>query len=210
VGGDYLDIVAQPDGSLVMVVADVAGKGLASAIMSVSFRAAFRAMAATGLPLDQLATRMNQHHWTEGEEARRRYVTAIFMRLRPGQDEIEVVNAGHNCGFLVQPGTDSHLLEASGTPLGLLPGMSYSCERHQFGPGARLLFYTDGLTECFKADEEFGTDNLLRLFSECPSANADAILDALWTALEDWSRGYPQGDDMTALALCRTFTDVPV
>jgi len=38
---------------------------------------------------------------------------------------------------------------------------------------------------------------------------ADAILDALWTALEEWSKGYPQGDDMTALALCRTLEDVP-
>ena len=83
VGGDYLDIVEQPDGSLLMAVADVAGKGLASAIMSMSFRAAFRGMAVTGMPLDELATRMNQHHWAEGEEARRRYVTAIFLRLHP-------------------------------------------------------------------------------------------------------------------------------
>jgi hypothetical protein len=79
VGGDYLDIVEQPDGSLLIAVADVAGKGLASAIMAVSFRAAFRGMAVTGMPLDELATRMNQHHWAEGEEARRRYVTAIFL-----------------------------------------------------------------------------------------------------------------------------------
>ena len=88
VGGDYLDIVEQPDGSLLIAVADVAGKGLASAIMSTSFRAAFRAMAVTGMPLDELATRMNQHHWAEGEEARRRYVTAIFLRLasRGGRD----------------------------------------------------------------------------------------------------------------------------
>ncbi len=104
VGGDYLDIVEQPDGSLLMAVADVAGKGLASAIMSTSFRAAFRGMAATGMPLDELATRMNQHHWAEGEEARRRYVTAIFLRLHPEAGEIEVVNAGHNPGFLVEPG----------------------------------------------------------------------------------------------------------
>ncbi len=48
VGGDYLDIVEQPDGSLLMAVADVAGKGLASAIMSTSFRSAFRAIALTG------------------------------------------------------------------------------------------------------------------------------------------------------------------
>ena len=104
VGGDYLDIVEQPDGSLLMAVADVAGKGLASAIMSTSFRAAFRAMAVTGMPLDELAARMNQHHWREGEEARRRYVTAIFLRLYPETGEMEVVNAGHNPGFRGAPG----------------------------------------------------------------------------------------------------------
>ena len=51
VGGDYLDIVEQPDGSLLIAVADVAGKGLASAMMASSFRSAFRAMAVTGMPL---------------------------------------------------------------------------------------------------------------------------------------------------------------
>jgi phosphoserine phosphatase RsbU/P len=203
VGGDYLDIVEQPDGSLLIAVADVAGKGLASAIMSTSFRSAFRAMAVTGMNLDELAARMNQHHWAEGEEARRRYVTAIFLRLCPGAAEIEVVNAGHNVGFLVEPGAPPHLFDASGTPLGLLPGMSYMIERRAFSPGSRLLFYTDGLTEVFRGDEEFGTERLLNEFSNYPVANADGILDALWTALEDFSKGSPQSDDMTALALCR-------
>ena len=203
VGGDYLDIVTQPDGSLLMAVADVAGKGLASAIMSTSFRSAFRAVALTGLPLDELATRMNQHHWAEGEEARRRYVTAIFLRLQPGSGEIEVVNAGHNPGFLVAPNGQVHQFQAAGTPLGLLPGMSYASELHHFPPGARLLLYTDGLTEVFRGDEEFGSERLLNEFSSCGSTKADAILDALWTAIEEFSGGGPQRDDMTALALCR-------
>ncbi len=208
VGGDYLDIVAQPDGSLLMVVADVAGKGLASAIVSVSFRSAFRAMAAGGPPLHELAARMNQHHWAEGEEARRRYVTAIFLRLHPEAGEIEVVNAGHNPGFLALPGAAPRQFEATGTPLGLLPGMSYSSERCGFTPGSRLLFYTDGLTEVFKGDEEFGPERLLEELSRCPSSKADGILDALWAAIEDFAAGGPQGDDMTALALCRK-TEMP-
>lgn len=203
VGGDYLDIVSQPDGSVLMAVADVAGKGLASALMSNSFRSAFRAMAVTGLALDELATRMNQHHWAEGEEARRRYVTAIFLRLYPQAGEIEVVNAGHNPGFLVAPGAAPHQFEAAGTPLGLLPGMSYQSERQSFPHGARLLLYTDGLTEVFCGDEEFGSERLLHEFSSCPMSKADAILDALWTATADFSGGGPQRDDMTALALCR-------
>jgi serine phosphatase RsbU (regulator of sigma subunit) len=203
VGGDYLDIVEQPDGSLLMAVADVAGKGLASAMMSTSFRAAFRAMAITGLPLDELATRMNEHHWREGEEARRRYVTAIFLRLHPEQGRIEVVNAGHNPGFLVMPDGSVRQFESAGTPLGLLPGMCYTGEESDFESGARLLFYTDGLTEVFRGDEEFGPERLMEQFSKCPGEQADVILDALWATIEDFAEGGPQSDDMTALALCR-------
>jgi serine phosphatase RsbU (regulator of sigma subunit) len=171
--------------------------------MSTSFRAALRGIAATGLPLDELATRMNQHHWAEGEQARRRYVTAIFMRLDPKSGAIEVVNAGHNPGFLVVPGTASHEFKATGTPLGLLPGMRYSAEQSTFPAGSRLLFYTDGLTEVFRGDEEFGPERLLHEFSTCPSSNADGMLDALWSALTDFAEGGAQGDDMTALALSR-------
>jgi serine phosphatase RsbU (regulator of sigma subunit) len=160
-------------------------------------------MAADGPPLDELAARMNQHHWAEGEEARRRYVTAIFLRLHAQAGEIEVVNAGHNPGFLAQPDAPARLFEAAGTPLGLLPGMRYASERCDFLPGTRLLFYTDGLTEVFKGDEEFGPERLLDEFLRCQAAKADGILDALWAAIEEFSEGGPQGDDMTALALCR-------
>lgn len=203
VGGDYLDILSQPDGSVLMAVADVAGKGLASAIMSTSFRSAFRAMGFAGLPLDELANRMNEHHWQDGEEARRKYVTAIFMRLYPQGGELEVVNAGHNPGIVIHPDGSVCLFRAAGTPLGLLPGMRYSSERCPFPPGSRLLFYTDGLTEAFRGDEEFGAERLMAHFSQCPSTRADGILDALWTAIGEFVEGGPQGDDMTALVLCR-------
>ncbi|MDE3062847.1 MAG: SpoIIE family protein phosphatase [Acidobacteriota bacterium] len=203
VGGDYLDIVELQDKSLLLAVADVAGKGLASAIMATNFRAAFRAMAIQGLPMDELAARMNQHHWTEGDQARLRYVTAIFMRLWPEDGVLEAVNAGHNPGFLIQAGGETCELESSGTPLGMLPGMRYSSRQCSFPPGSRLLFYTDGLTEVFQGDEEFGSERLLNAFSRCPSQNADDMLVAIWTALAEFGGGGPQSDDMTALALCR-------
>ena len=203
VGGDYLDILQLADGSIVMAVADVAGKGLASAMMSTSFRAAFRAMAISGLVLDELAERMNQHQWQEGEEARRRYVTAIFLRLLPEKGELEFVNAGHNPGYVLHADGSRCEVESSGTPLGLLPGMKYTLERCKFPPGSRLLFYTDGLTEAFRGEEEFGPERLWENFSQGGAAKADGILDALWTAIQSFVSGGPQGDDMTALVLCR-------
>ncbi len=165
VGGDYLDVVTEPDGSHLMVVADVAGKGLASALVCTAFRSAFRALARQSLTLRELAGRLSQQHWEEGSEARRRYVTAIFLRLDPASSEMELVNAGHNPAFLVSSGDNPvRLIEASGTPLGMLPGSRYSIERVPIEPGARILLYTDGLTEVFQGEEEFGQERLMEAF----------------------------------------------
>ena len=203
VGGDYVDIVNLPDGGEIMVVADVAGKGLASAIVATSFRSAFRAMALAGLPLPELAARMNQQHYSEGQEAQRRYVTAIFLKLDPEAHTLELVNAGHNPGFIVFGDETVRQIKASGTPIGLVPRMEYSAEKLGFQPGSRLLFYTDGLTEVFQGDDEYGPERLLAAFRECKSEDGAAILKLLWQQLAEFSRGEPQEDDMTALALIR-------
>ncbi len=104
VGGDYLDVIAEPGGTYLLAIADVAGKGLASALMCAAFRAAFRALARQALPLEELAGKLSQQHWEEGAEARRRYVTAFFARLDPVQGTLTCVNAGHNPAFLCTPG----------------------------------------------------------------------------------------------------------
>ena len=202
VGGDYLDILKLADGTHLMVVADVAGKGLASAIVATSFRASFRSLATQPLPLAELAARIGQQHWEEGTEARRRYVTAIFLHLRINEGVIEVVNSGHNPGALTSPDGTTHMLEASGTPLGMLPGMSYSSETLPFPPGSKLLFYTDGLTEVFRGDDEFGTERLVEAFVANPSWQAPEILESLWETLGSFSGNAPQVDDMTALTIC--------
>ena len=75
--------------------------------------------------------------------------------------------------------------------------------RSDLAAGARLLFYTDGLTEVFRGDEEYGPERLLNEFSTCLLPKADGILDALWQAIQAFGEGGPQADDMTALALCR-------
>ena len=208
VGGDYLDIVPMPSGQTTIVVADVAGKGLASALVSVSFRSAFRAMVNSGIPLLEIATRMNLLHNGEGAESRRRYVTAIFLQLDPATDSIEVINAGHNPAFLVEactPGQDFGKIQkihASGTPVGMLPFSTYTSEKFPLPKGARLLLYTDGLTEVFRGEEEFGEERLLHSFLDCNSHNCAQTLDTIWSELDAFC-DQAQSDDMTALVLQR-------
>jgi serine phosphatase RsbU (regulator of sigma subunit) len=206
VGGDYVDIIELPDGEQVMIVADVAGKGLASAIVSTAFRAGFRALAITGLPLKTIARRLNQHHWDEGPETRRKYVTALLMRLDLRAGRLEIVNAGHNPGFLLLPGESApRMLMASGPPLGMLAGMQYETEYLPFPEGARLLVYTDGLTEVYKEDyEEFGESRLLEAFQGSAALDGADTLVELWNTIGEFSGNQPQVDDMTALAVSRT------
>jgi sigma-B regulation protein RsbU (phosphoserine phosphatase) len=202
VGGDYMDTVVLPDGTQLFVVADVAGKGLASAIVATGFRSAFRSLASQPIPLADVVDRLGQQHWEEGEEARRRYVTAIFLRLRPELNEIELVNAGHNPALIALPDGTMRRISASGTPLGMVPGMSYSAETCVFPPGSRALLYTDGLTEVFCADDEFGCDRLSDTFRDASQDDAATNLATLWETLRSYSDNAPQTDDMTAIAIC--------
>jgi serine phosphatase RsbU (regulator of sigma subunit) len=208
VGGDYLDIVPMESGELTIVVADVAGKGLTSALVGSSFRSAFRAMVNSGVPLVEIATKMNLLHYNEGEESRRRYVTAIFVQLDPATDSMQVVNAGHNPAFLVGPSVDGRpssiqLIKASGTPVGMLPFSSYEAEKYSLPMGARLLLYTDGLTEVFCDGEEFGEVRLLDTFVDCEPVSAEGVVDSLWSTLNQFGDEEEQSDDMTALVLLR-------
>jgi len=200
VGGDYVDVVPLSNGRLMMVVADVAGKGLASAMISMTFRSSFRAIAGAGMPLDEMAARLNTLHWQEGFEARRRYVTAILLCFDPRIHSIEAVNAGHNPAFLLGPVSQSVRIAASGPPLGMLPGRTYKTERYEIEHDSQLLLYTDGLTEVFRGDEELGEDRLLALMD---GPHPDDFLDLVWKTLNRFAGNARQTDDMTALYLCR-------
>jgi len=204
VGGDYLDIVPMPSGDIFIVLGDVAGKGLTSALVGMSFRSAFRAMLHSNLSLVEIATQMNLLHYNEGAESRRRYVTAFLLRLTPEIDTIEVVNAGHNPAFLMADGHVPYKIAASGTPIGMLPFSSYLSEKYVLGASARLLVYTDGMTEVFRSEEEFGEGRLLQAFCDCEALTPEATLAKLWSTLETFSEGQERCDDMTALVLSRT------
>jgi serine phosphatase RsbU (regulator of sigma subunit) len=203
VGGDYLDIVPLSSGDTVIVVADVAGKGLSSALVATSFRSAFRAMANSEMSLVDLATRINLLHYDEGPEARRRYVTTFLARLSPATNTLEMVNAGHNPALLVAATGEVRRIEASDKPVGIFPYSAYTSEKFVLDTGARLLIYTDGLTEVCRGDKEFGEGRLLQAFVDCNSVTAEGVLESLWATLRDFSDEPRQADDMSAFVLLR-------
>ena len=155
-----------------------------------AFAPSMRSLVTQPLALADIVARVGQQHWEEGTEARRRYVTAIFARLRRSPKARSKSSTPATIpGRSSCPTARVRMIDASGTPLGMLPGMSYSAETFPFAPGSRILLYTDGLTEVFCGEDEFGSERLTEEFrTTCPRQSAEHILEyALGTALAAFS-----------------------
>ena len=85
----------------------------------------------------------------------------------------------------------------------MLPVSSYTAEKYVLSDKAKLLIYTDGMTEVFQGDEEFGQDRLLEAFRTCRFTDATGTLNSIWRTLDAFSNQENQSDDMTALVFER-------
>jgi serine phosphatase RsbU (regulator of sigma subunit) len=147
IGGDLYDVVARA-GTARLIVADVQGKGLAAVQTAAVVLAAFRESVYDEPDLAAIAAHIERsldHQATSG-----RFVTAIMAEIAQEGTEIRLLNCGHPAPLLLSGGRAqlAEPLEAS-LPLGL--GHLDLAERKEhtapFGPGDRILFYTDGISE---------------------------------------------------------------
>jgi sigma-B regulation protein RsbU (phosphoserine phosphatase) len=104
-----------------------------------------------------------------------KYVTMIYGVLDPARRTLTFANAGHPWPLLVDNAGARLISTREGIPLGLNPGR-YSEETVILTPGARLLFYSDGITEATDGREDYGTDRLFSHLSR-PDACAETLLD---------------------------------
>jgi serine phosphatase RsbU (regulator of sigma subunit) len=186
VGGDFFQIIGQQDGSTIVALGDVSGKGLKAAMNVSLIVGILRSMVDGGFTPQQMLDRLNQclHGRLQGG-----FVTAIILRLQPNGD-VTLANAGHLPPFL-----NKKELKIEGClPLGLLPSTSYDEINLLLHPGDQLSLYTDGLLEARNAAGEiYGFERLQKLFETCPSAR-----EATEAAVS-----FGQEDDITVLTLTR-------
>ena len=150
VGGDYFDLIQLPGDRMLLVVADVSGKGTPAALLAANMQALVRTAAVADTDLVGLVTRINKH--LARYTPQNRFATAVFVLLNSASGNFDYVNAGHNPAVLFSA-SSATLLEATGLPLGLFDGSSYVCRTSQLAPGTALLAFTDGLTDSIQATE---------------------------------------------------------
>ena len=174
VGGDWYDFIPFPDGRWGIVLADVSGKGTAAALLMSATRGMLRSLAEACCTPREVLTKLNELMVNDFPAGR--FVTMVYAVLDPATRTVVFANAGHLRPLLINDGNEQFLEVERGLPLGLVSG-DYSETQISLFPGAKLIFYSDGITEATNArDEEFG---LCRLAEHAikPEASALSIVD---------------------------------
>jgi hypothetical protein len=198
VGGDFYDVLLQPDRTPALVIGDVQGHGARAASTADRLRSAVRAYALDGHDPAEIIGRTSRFLADlNGDGEHVLYATCCYVTIDPPTGCLHACRAGHPLPIVVPDGAPAGLLDVDGgPPLGVDPGHHYAAGTFTLEPGSALLLYTDGLTERPGTDIEAGTQDILGDLSAMRSADLDAMLGAL-RPLND--RG-PRYDDIAVLA----------
>jgi len=205
VSGDYCDVIppASPEGKLIFLLGDVAGKGVAASLLMTHLHAMFRTLASIGFELDKLlemANRVFCESTTAGQ-----YATLICGRI--GRDgEVEIASAGHFPALLVtRDGVKQ--IGSTGLPLGLFTTSRYAVRRAHLDFDDSLLLFTDGISEAGDhSGEQFGIEGLSVAAGERHGSSPQELVAACLSDVEKHCAGSRQADDQTLMAIQRVGT----
>jgi sigma-B regulation protein RsbU (phosphoserine phosphatase) len=172
VGGDFYDFV-DLGGSLLVLLADVSGKGIPAALVIGSCRTLFRQLARETHEPSRLVARLGRALLDEHGGAP--YLTCFLGRIDLGERSLSWVNAGHPAGLVVAGG-EHRALSATGPPAGLLPDVRYEARSQRLAAGEALLLVTDGVTEALDGDGPID-ERLARAVSRKRASGAQAICE---------------------------------
>jgi serine phosphatase RsbU (regulator of sigma subunit) len=209
VGGDFYDILPQPDGTVLVALGDVAGKASPAALLMALLLAMLRTLADEGLPLPALVQRLNLQVSRHAPASR--FITLFLASFDPATGRLTFVNAGQTPPLLRRQNGAIERLMSGGVALGMFAGSTYEAGEVQMDPGDALLMYSDGLTEAESPDgtpfDEAGLERTLALYAGAYQQSAAAELGrAVFDAVERHRRDQRLSDDLTVLVLSRLQT----
>ena len=199
VGGDYYDFLDLGGQRIGIALADVAGKGVAAALIMSVVQASLRILATEeNVSLATLAARMNRYlHRSTGSNA---YATFFYGQIDERTRQLRYVNAGHNPPCLLRCSADQSIeeLPAGGTVIGLFPQSSYEESAVDLRPGDVLMAFTDGVPEAQNPqEEEFGEERLKNLLRQSAHLPVGEMASTIARELKNWIDNAAQYDDLT-------------
>jgi sigma-B regulation protein RsbU (phosphoserine phosphatase) len=204
-GGDYYDFIeTNRDGraGLAVVVGDVSGHGVSSALLMATARALI--MLRSSMPGEAAGIINDVNRYLSLDTAQTgNFMTFFYCELTERKTQIRWVRAGHDPALVYDPSTDTFdELKGQGVPLGLDISFDYDSFHRRIKPGQIILIGTDGIWEMHnKAGKMFGKEALMEIIRNNHSASARQIVNTVTKTLEQFRGDEEQEDDITLVVI---------
>lgn len=201
VGGDLYDFIPLEGDRLGILIGDVSGKGVASALFMARVTSDLRLLAIRRRDPASLMEHINDRICTQSQ--RGMFVTLLYMVLDPGERTLTCINAGHVPPVLWNHARDRYetVMGAGGPPVGILSGRTYESSPIALEQGDCLLLATDGLLETRNLQGELFGLKRLEAAVRSGSSDVDAVFERVIGAVVNFAGGAPPADDTTLVLL---------
>ena len=205
VGGDYYDFIESPHNPnvLTLTVADVTGKGVPAAIFMASMRSVMRTLCLEDRSPAEILKLSNESVVRDTGAAL--FLSSVMAHLDFETNQMTLANAGHEWPLWVKVSRDEvETLFVPGVILGAFQDINPVQKVITIEQGDFLIFYTDGVTEARnESGDFFGDDRLIETAVSAKNQSAAEIAMAIETAVDQFTQGMPQSDDMTVVVVKR-------
>ena len=202
VGGDLYDVTKLPDGRLLMMVADVSGKGMGAALLMANILASFRILYESrrfDLPLAVQRVSQQLFEFSDPED----FATLFVGLIDPDESTVRFINAGHNPPLLVRANSSREHLEPSGIMIGAFGGFEWPEQTVTLAPGDLIFVFSDGVTEAERNDEQYGDRRTEQMVINVRDKSSNEIVDCLMKDVNNFMGDAPRSDDITILTVKR-------
>ncbi|MYB92191.1 MAG: SpoIIE family protein phosphatase [Rhodothermaceae bacterium] len=201
VGGDFVDFF-EDGNSLICVVGDVSGKGVAAALFMAASQAAIRFATSESKDVAQICQNANNRLCQQNPMGL--FVTVLVAKVDLDSGEVTYVSAGHEPPYLLNNSQRSTVSGTGGIAMGVMDGIDYNSSVIQMQPGEILFCYTDGLTDMVNiAGEIYGKTRLELSLDGAPNSDPTEVMNHVWDDISKFSHGTAAADDRTCLVLHR-------
>jgi serine phosphatase RsbU (regulator of sigma subunit) len=194
VGGDYYDFISLSPQTLLTVISDVEGKGVASALVMANLQATLRALVVHLHSLERIVGSVNDMILADTRATK--YMSMFVGLLDQRNHTFHYINAGHVPPVVVRASGENALLKEGGMVVGIFPGVPYERGFLRLEPGDIFVGCTDGITEAMDVQSnEYGLERLAECVRRERAKPAEQIVEAVLADVDRFSRGGPHEDD---------------
>ena len=200
VGGDFYDFFMVDDDHLMLVIADVSGKGVPAALFMVIAKTLLKNSAEQGLSPKEVFEKVNNQLCENNDEGM--FVTVWMGLLEISTGKLICANAGHDDPIVIRNGKAEIIRQRHGLLMAQMEGIPYREQEIMLQPGDTIFVYTDGVSEATSAANElYGKDRILAALDRAAGKTPEEILAAVKEDVDAFVGDAPQFDDITMLSV---------